>query len=145
MISVDSIGASVQSIDYSQDGTNSTYPEWVKKSGRPLEAVLTPSTTSSSCPLSRGRPQKAPTEAPQRGRLARRHDAGGERDEHPDSKARGPKSHVSDEAIPEKVEALRRFINDTSELLEKVVPGISTQICKSFPSRKAKPVPKDFD
>jgi hypothetical protein len=52
---------------------------------------------------------------------------------------------MSDEVIPEKVEALRRFVDDTQELLEKVVPGISTEICESFHSRKAELVPKEFD
>jgi hypothetical protein len=66
-------------------------------------------------------------------------------DGHPDNKAGRPNSHHSDEAIPEKVEALCQFIDDTQELLEKVVPGINAQICESFHSRKAKSAPKDCD
>jgi hypothetical protein len=38
-----------------------------------------------------------------------------------------------------------RFIDDTQDLLGKIVLGISMQICESFHSRKAKFAPKDFD
>jgi hypothetical protein len=43
------------------------------------------------------------------------------------------------------VDALRWFIDDTQELLEKVVPGINTEIYESFHSRKANLALKDFD
>jgi hypothetical protein len=145
MVRVRSISAPVQSIDDSQDGTNSAHPESPQKRGRPLKPVPTPSATSGSCPLSRGRPQKAPTKAPKRGRAARSHHAGGERDERPDSKAGRTKSHTADEVIPEKVEALGRIIDDARELLDKAVPEISTQICEIFLYGKFKLAPKYFD
>jgi hypothetical protein len=66
-------------------------------------------------------------------------------DEHLDNKAGRPKSYHSDEAIPEKVETLSQFIDDTQDLLEEVVPGINTQIYESFHSRKAKLAAKDCD
>jgi hypothetical protein len=47
--------------------------------------------------------------------------------------------------IPEKVEELSQFIDGTEDLLAKVIPGIGTQMCESFHSRKAKLAPKDFD
>jgi hypothetical protein len=61
------------------------------------------------------------------------HDAGSESDECPDNKAGGPKSHLSDKAIPEKVEVLSQFIDNTQELME------------NFHSRKANLASKDFD
>jgi hypothetical protein len=47
--------------------------------------------------------------------------------------------------IPEEAEELSQSIDETSELLAKVIPRIGTQICESFHSRKDKLAPKDFD
>jgi hypothetical protein len=66
IVPVGSIGASVQSIADNQNMTNSADPESPKKRGCPVKPVPMPSTTSGSRSLSRGRPQKAPTEAPKK-------------------------------------------------------------------------------
>jgi putative Mn2+ efflux pump MntP len=47
--------------------------------------------------------------------------------------------------IPEKVEELSQFIDETQDLLAKVLLGIGIQMCESFHSCKDKLAPKDFD
>jgi hypothetical protein len=46
--------------------------------------------------------------------------------------------------IPEKVEEVNQFIEETQDLPGKVIPGIGIQMSQSFHSRKAKFAPKDL-
>jgi hypothetical protein len=132
MAPVGSIVDSIQSIDYSQDGTHSAHLESPKKRGRPLNPMLSLSTPPDSYPLSRSRPPKTPTEA-SKGDDLLGHMMTAVRGMNIGTTRQVYQSHITPpKRSLRKMEALCQFIDDTQELLEKIVPGINTQICKVF-------------
>jgi hypothetical protein len=99
--------------------------------GRPPRPAPIPATPSWLCPPSRGRPSRVPNAPLRRGQPGRLQDGSDQDDTPLGNKVGRPKSRTPAEEIRGEVEKMSRFIDETQDVLAKVIPWIGIQMCES--------------